>query len=162
MTLDIKSPDSLSLGLVKQHLVVSHNLDDTLIQSYIDASLFTSEKYINHPITSESYVSIIDDSNIYEIPHIPSNVYLYLGGALVSEIDFTYNYPYLTLTLDGTEVFDNIKADVQGADNASITQARLLMIGSSYRTRENEDFSNLKATELSTKFLLDLNETSFL
>jgi hypothetical protein len=157
MTLDNKSLDTLTLDSAKKHLVVGHNLDDPLIEGYLKASLDVAERYINRPITSESYSSQKSSNNTYEIKYKPSEVYLYQGTTLIGQIPFDYSYPQLTLQLDGTEVFDTVKADIQGSNSESINQARLLMVGSSYKTRENEDFSNMKATDLSVKFLLDLN-----
>ena len=160
MTLDHKSLDSLSLDLVKQHLMILDTADDTLIQAYMAASLSAAEKYMHHPITSESYTSIVSDS--YELPYQPSNVYLYQDGVLVKEVCFKYLFPTLTIEPTDGVVFNSVKADIQGINNAAIDQARLLLIGTNFRVRENEDFSNMREIPFGVSRLLDLNSKSFL
>ena len=160
MTLDHKSLDSLSLDLVKQHLMILDTTDDPLIQAYMAASLTAAEKYMHHPITSESYTSEVSTS--YEVPYQPSNVYLYQDSVLIQEVDFTYQFPNLTITPPNDVVFNTVKADIQGINNAAIDQARLLLIGTNFRVRENEDFSNMREIPFGVSRLLDLNSKSFL
>lgn len=155
MVLANKGIDTLSIDLAKEHLVVEHALDDVLINSYIDATLVVSEGYLSRPITEEAYTSVIADS--YEIKYKPTKIDLYLGLVLVEE-DALFRYDYPNMIISTTVVYDNVKTTIESAYNKSVEQSRLLTIGSFYRNRENEDYSNMKDTGLSSKFLLDLNE----
>ena len=158
MILDSKSLDSLSLDLVKDHLQVLDTSDDNLIQMYVDASLSIVEKHINCPITSETYSSEVNALPMYEIPYKPQNVYLYQNSTLIAEVPFTYSYPTLTLDIPtDTPAYNLIKADVQGENTKAIDQARLLLIGSFFRVRENEDFSNMTETPWAVTRLLNLH-----
>lgn len=161
MTLETKGLDTLSLVLVKAHLVIEHALDDTLIQHYMDMSFDTAETYLNHSLTDEVY-NTLDIDTIYSIPYKPKKVELYLIDVLVKEVEFSYCGFELVLDLDGTEVYDEVVAYVDGANDNSVVQARLLQIASSYKVRENEDFSNMKANALGFEFLMDMNTQSFL
>jgi len=156
MILESKGLDTLTLSLTKNHLVVEHILDDVLIQHYMDSSLETVEDYIRLPITQEIYSSIIAES--YEIKYKPSKVELYLSDVFVKQVDFTYLDTCLIPILDGTEIYDEVKATVDSANKNNIIQARLLMIGSHYKVRENEDYSNMKSIPIGVKFLLDMNK----
>lgn len=162
MILETKGLDTLSLALTKQHIVVQHNLDDDIIQHYMDMSFDTAEKYINDTLTDEVYTSDVDEFNTYQVKYKPNTVELYNLGVLVKEVDFNYTGMNLCLVLDGTEIYDEVKAYIVGKDSTSIKQGRLLMIGTSYKTRENEDFSNMKATSMATEFLFTMNESSVL
>ena len=161
MTLDLKSRDTLDIQMVKNHLVVLDSDDDQLIEAYIQASFEVVERYIHAPITSERYYAYLEDNkNTYALKHAPSNVYLYQDDELIKEIPFKYNFPYLTI--DEQAEGNIIRADVAAANNPSIEQARLLLIGTYYKTRENEDFSNLKEIPFGVQRLLDLNTRSYL
>ena len=161
MILVSKGADTLSLALIKQHIVVEHNLDDAIIQHYSDMSFATAETYINHSITDEEYTSMPDALNTYKIPHKPSKVEIYNLGVLVKEVVFSYVSPYITIVVDD-DVYDEVKAFVIGNKSLGITQARLLQIGTSYKTRESEDFANMKETSMAATFLYDLNASSIL
>jgi len=159
--LDQKSQDALDLQMVKDHLVVLDSDDDQLIEAYIKASLEVAERYIHAPITSERYyVYLEENKTTYTLKHAPSNVYLYQDDVLIKEIPFTFAFPYLTIE-EQTEG-NIIRADIPSYNNPSIEQARLLLIGTYYKTRENEDFSNLKEIPFGVQRLLDLNTQSYL
>jgi len=165
MSRDTKSLDSLSLDLIKNHLQIltSDTQDDTLLTHLKNASFDYAEKYLHHPITSESYLAPIDENNTYELIHKPTNVYLYDNETLVEEVDFIYKNRQLIPNLPTTPpTFNTVKADVQGLDDNSITQARLLMIGSHYAVRENENYSNQREMPLGVHRLLDLAQMSLL
>ena len=159
MILDSKGSDPLNLELVKAHLVVEHDIDNTLIQVYIQSSLDLVEKYINKPITTERYYSPTGD--FYEVPYKPTHVYLYQDGAIVEEVtEFEYVYP--KLTFQTTTPHNEVIVEIEGKNSPTIQAARLLHIGSQYATRENEDFSNKKEISISIARLLDLNSGVYL
>ena len=150
MILKNKATDPLDIDLVKAHLMVEHNKDDLLIQSYIDTSLGAVENFTHKPALIETHETfgneIIDghkDTTI-EIPLVkkPDNVFMIFAGSRV--LYESWNYSDGTLYILGvpphTQTLpDTIEVEIgtYATDPHVVNQSRMLLCGSWYTMRAN-------------------------
>lgn len=174
------STDNLSLELIKSHLIVEHTEDDTLIETYIKASLSAVENYLHKTIRSFEYTQTyknIDASMSWETPSPSGEVILTYNTSELLEISeyeenydrdndtnyFQYANNTLTITMndipddwDGEEF--TMKYDI-GYDEIpdEVNQARLLLIGTWYEQRASVSAKPTKVRELphTVAFILD-------
>ena len=176
MDIQIQTPDSLDIILVKSHLYVDFNDDDTLIQHYIDASLTASEIYLNRGVLYTSYQNtsaeldnreIINGVEYYvlRIKWRPQDVFIQFDGGSFKHLfkdEFTYDIGNSKLYIpaiydDEPNAIVNIDATygIENNEIPSLDQARMLMVGDWYAFREANSNLNLKEFSTSAKFLLD-------
>ena len=164
MILENTADDNISLELAKSHLYVSNELDDTLIQTYINSSKGMVEDYIHTSILESSYIassdeliSIDGDLMLYltEEPHfieITSN----LGSQILDKRDYTYSGNYIFIPgEEGRDITAVTAKTGKVAQENQILQARLLLIGSAYAFRENSIALRMSEVPDGVKFILD-------
>jgi len=174
MDIQTQTPDSLDISLVKSHLYVDFNDDDTLIQHYIDASLTASELYLHKGILYTVYENtadeIIPSNNIFTLrmPYKPEKVTLALTDLSTVELykdEYTFDVGNSKLYISDVyednpvlEILTTVGTELNA--NPSLDQARMLMVGDWYAFREANSNLNLREFSTSAKFLLDSLEDS--
>jgi len=164
MTLDNTAADYFSLELAKQHLNVSNNLDDTLIQSYIDSSKGIVEDYLHaktlessYMASSEELIEVNGDLILYltEKPYlieITSN----LGTETLEKRAYSYTGTYLVIPgVDGRDITAVTAKTGKVLQQVQILQARLLLVGSAYAYRENSIPLRMSEMPDGVRFILD-------
>ena len=167
MTITTTETDTLTLDLVKQHLLVDHTVDDVIIQHYIDSSIPATQNYTNKSVLSGTYTNTTDELvPVYEfdgyytyklrIPFCPTEVTItYPTGTItVFKDDIEYDNKDSLLYITTNEVPTTITADIE-SNLKDINQARLLTVGSWYANRESETITSTKVLPFGVTFILD-------
>ena len=152
MKITLTSPDSLTLDLVKKHLLVEHDDDDVIIQQYMGASLDAVERdthahWLKREWASTSFDEGITLNNtlVLTLPVNPKEITLnFVDGSdyVFDEIEWYYCAGSVTVALDNVSLVSSIQniTAVTGFEEVPFlpTQARLQCIGSWYGSREDE------------------------
>ena len=156
----VTGTDNLLLADVKLHLYVDIAEDDTLIQSYIDASLSAAANYMHKDILETEY-----HASSKEVED-----YIFAVDRMLDKVTITDNAIEITLEqyeftqYDGHLAFDyyyDMLQAVKGVSGyveipANINQARMLLIGSWYANREANVAANMSASlPVGVEFILD-------
>ena len=165
MDLIQESTDTLELDLIKAHLVISHNLDDVLLEHYKKASLEVVEEYLTTSLLDRIYEStsdevVSDNQNTMlelECPYPPDKMIVYFSDGSQEDEHVTYDigakilYYYNINDLEVTkiEAFTFLK------NSTAIEQVRLLLIGNWYEFRNADTALNLKQVPTGLLFMID-------
>ena len=149
--------DNLTLLTIKNHLVVSHELDDELITLYSNASLAFAESYCFKDLVPTTYQDNYCDQILSSKPTL-------IKDSEDNIVPFTYSEDFIQLDLvqlelDGFDLSLDIFITFDMPVNPMVHAARLLYIGSVYAHRENETFVP-KTVQIGTNNLLDLVQGS--
>jgi len=163
--------DNLDLDLVKEHLVVNHDEDDVIIMQYMTASLEVVKSYIHRNPLKTSYEAIpnelksINGAYLLDIADRPVEMFATAKGSNqslpVPNVYWHFNsydkqvlfYPPNKIDFDDIVIFTGAYLE-----EAQITQARLLLIGTYYNYRES--VADLRLTEVPNAFKLILDNIS--
>lgn len=160
MTSTVIGIENLSLQDVKKHLYVDITEDDTLIQSYIDASLSAVKRYIHTDVLLTEYVSTATEveNNIYYITNVPKLVKA--NDVDLTRDQFAHYDGRLCITDTTIDVID-VKAYAGNTTiPKNINQARKLLIGTWYNSRESVAVAvSLTVMPHGIEFLLDSEST---
>ena len=155
------APDPLEMDLIKAHLVVEHNLDDTIISHYSSASLEVIEEYLNYSLLGrifETTTNEITEQMLYlDLPYKPQSIIVYYDdGSQEDDIDFMYDIGTKTLYVENTENnITKVEAFVIPKYPNAVNQIRLLLIGNMYEFRNADTAQNLKQVPTGIMFLID-------
>lgn len=164
MTEISQSPDPLSLELIKSHIVIEHNLDDTLLEHYKNASLDTIEKYLNASILerifqSGSGGSVTNESDVitFDLTYKPKSIIVYYtDGSQDDTVDYFYDTGAQILYVDNQDFnIDRVEAFISPININTSNQIRLLLIANWYAFREADTNLNLKEVPTGIIFMID-------
>ena len=161
MTEISQTQDPLTLDLIKAHLLIAHNEDDILLEHYKEASLEIAEKYLNLSILERLFESTPDEITSSDIlslhlPYKPKNVLVHLQDTTTYESEFYFDRGSEKIfVMNDNEDIVKVEAYIQMKNVSSITQLRLLIIGTWYENRESTTARNLKEVPLSLMFMID-------
>ena len=154
----INKVDNLLLPTIKNHLVVSHDLDDELIALYASASLAYAEAYTFRDLVPSTYqdtyqATILSPYEPDEIKDEEDNIipFVYQDGIICLDLE--------KLQEDGFDLELDIFILYDIYIDAMVQAARLLYIGSAYAQRENETYIP-RTVSIGTNKLLDLVQGS--
>ncbi len=164
MILQSTANDTISIDLAKQHLYVDHNLDNILIQAYIDASRGIVEDYMHSTVLQREYSASLEELIPTEVGlmlyleedpffvEITSN----LGVEVLDKRYYTYDYDYILIPAVEDRTITAVTAKTgKVSQQAQILQARLLLIGSAYAYRENSVALRMSQVPDGVRFILD-------
>ena len=165
MELVQESTDTLTLDLIKAHILVSHNLDDVLLEHYKKASLELIEEYLSYSLLERIYKntpSEIDGDNKQRVitlqcPYKPDYIIRYFEDGSQDEIGFQFDigakelYVYNETELNITK----IEAFMFDRYVNAVHQIRLLMIGNWYEFRTADTNLNIKEVPTGIMFMID-------
>jgi uncharacterized phiE125 gp8 family phage protein len=175
--------EPVTLSEIKEHLRISYNDDDSLIETYITVAREYCEQYQNRAYITQTIEQTLDDypSNIHELPRPPlqsvtsikytsdagieatysSNNYVVDIASFVGRVALKNNLAYPTTTLQSIA---GVKIRyVAGYGNTADTvpsmvkHAIKLIVGHLYENRENIVEKSLSEIPMGVKSLLDMN-----
>jgi hypothetical protein len=157
MTKVVLGLENLTLSEVKAHLYIDNSLDDTLLQSYIDASLLAVVNYIHSDVLLSEYTSTATEieNNIYYLKNTPKMVKL--DGVELTRDQYLHYDGRLYITDTTLEVLTSVVCYTGYTTiPININQARKLLIGSWYDNRESNIVNNKNSIlPHGLEFLLD-------
>jgi hypothetical protein len=169
MTLTQKQNPLITLQEAKAHLYVDHDMDNNLIQGYLQSAIAYCSEYIGIYPYGASYEATPDEIDSGDLKYLELEYRpYYVEVQYASDMEF-YNKPDIDqiytseihqLTLYAPEAI-SIKAEVglsglRGQDRLMIFgQAVLLQVGDFYKYRENDQTLSISSLSTGTKRLLD-------
>jgi hypothetical protein len=161
MTEISQSTDPLSLELIKSHIVIEHNLDDTLLEHYKNASLDTIEKYLNASILERIFQSgtVTNESDVltFDLTYKPKSIIVYYtDGSQDDTVDYFYDIGAQMLYVDNQDFnIDRVEAFITPININTSNQIRLLLLANWYAFREADTNLNLKEVPTGIMFIID-------
>ena len=128
MTEISQSNDTLTLDIIKQHCVIEHNLDDSLLTHYQNASIEIIEKYLNRSILYRIFEATTEELTTDEIltlkvPYKPEALNIYYSSGEIEQTTKIYydtgSQELAVLQYDENPI-DNIEAFIQNKNTNNL------------------------------------------
>ncbi|RLA71868.1 MAG: hypothetical protein DRG78_24635 [Epsilonproteobacteria bacterium] len=162
MIIESTADDSLTLTLVRVHMVLPDEEFNVLLEQYKKASLNTVNNYIHASSLHQIYINTPQEllyenkEGYYEfkIAYHPNRVEINGDELMPNEFKYYGAKIIIKAALINSESIVKAYTGVIG-DISEINQARLLLIGSWFENRENTQALRLSELPDGVKFILD-------